>query len=1416
MGQLDLSALPDKTGKNEGLDLSSLPDQPAKEVKEPKQETWGEYLKRQIIGTPEQNTKTLQALESALNDGTLRIKGSSLTDTNATWWDKTKDVLGLLSGPSSPDAAALSDFEQRVVSPAVPRIPYVREGGKAAGEYLTPEKPTSTLGQAYKDVVGGGMEGIGEMLSDPRTYLMPRIFEFGAPPRGMRAPSRFGKAEVWDENIPFAPGTKNVTPTPARPGTTGRFLRASDEPGVALKPYHSELPPNTPRRFLGNAETLTPLAARDAALKPTSGSATDIRERGPGWVDVEKPEPGGEKKRLRFTKEGTLVDPQTGEDGIQLARTKDGRIKLGQNIERSAGELTTGYSADLPTIMVREALQNAIDAVKSLGDKGQVRVYIPNKYASTGLGDDKQPFAFTVEDNGKGMTRKELETVFSDLNESGKTTESGATGGKGVGKASYMLGGQHFKVETTTKEGPNIVRHTMEFSPQEFIRTGVKPKTELMPADTPTGTKITTTLDPESTYTAGMEEMVKNIQRFSRGIGTNIQSEIQRPSWSRSGEPKGMQPSQYPVDLTKHDTPIGTVDLGHSDVDLIIPHDFDQDMMKGRTSINLVVLNNGMYQYQTGHYLGEESRGLPDNVIVNVRPKVEEGTTEYPFPVQRESVKDKVGKDIANFVNDKLVNPKRERAKSKLAEIYDNLATIPSQGGHRFRNSILFDPGDRLTKSEKNAMLNSPFVKQFADYIDSFIEEALIKLGDESVHKKLEGVGIVLDPNMHGVHIPNPMSNGEKSIILINPFTHPTYEGNPFEAAIATAVTIQHELAHIGRGEPSGTIRFSQEDLMHPDVGRFMETYYKEVQNHGGLDLGHGMHFVKRLGEIYGKVGIEQPIQFSTDLTRLLSGSDSRGNILYTPEFQDLLRVYDESRGRQPSTEDYLSGTGVKSVTPSGRRRGAQSSNGGNAGGVPPKRPIIDRIGQYDSGRSKPPDPVSIALRNQVENDGILLRAAGFFKGMKATADLGPVLRQGIAYTGRPFWWKALRQQFVSYASEGGHDRFIQDMRNDPLNQPRWVSAGGKATSWYDMAGVDITHLGGPLRGQEEAIMGMDLTEKPIQWLSEKTGLPLINPVRASNRAYSDAILTLRRGASQVLYDNYKKVYESAKKSATTEKGKSDAESYNPDNPLVAQNIGLEVNRASGRGRLSTPELKLPKSRFLGPASGAKLARSFSAEPVADILAVGMFSPRLFTSRIQNINKVLNPWSWATSPKPMRIEYLKQLLSIAGIIVAGNSLMSLFGAETGPLGGDEPTSPDFLKSRFGRGRRGVNIDFTGGYGRFATLGARLSSREVTTGAGKRYRVGQPPIGDAVSLIEDFGEGLASPVMQAAMQLLNQKEFGNKPLDMTNPNPFENSAGKALLTPMISQDLYDLLQEDPSYVPLLFPDALGAPLTIYGQ
>src|SRR5678809_1433994 len=93
--------------------------------------------------------------------------------------------------------------------------------------------------------------------------------------------------------------------------------------------------------------------------------------------------------------------------------------------------------------------------------------------------------------------------------------------------------------------------------------------------------------------------------------------------------------------------------------------------------MNVQVLNNGMWQFSMWHNLKEETPGVPDEVIVDVAPKVEEGTSEYPFPVQRESMKDDFKQAVRDLIDEKIVNPFASRKKSKLKEIYENLTPIP-------------------------------------------------------------------------------------------------------------------------------------------------------------------------------------------------------------------------------------------------------------------------------------------------------------------------------------------------------------------------------------------------------------------------------------------------------------------------------------------------------------------------------------------------------------------------------------------------------------------------------------------------------------------------------------------------------------------------------------------------------------------
>jgi hypothetical protein len=631
---------------------------------------------------------------------------------------------------------------------------------------------------------------------------------------------------------------------------------------------------------------------------------------------------------IMLTKDGSYINLRTGEEIPNpnkplMARSEKGGIKIGVNVTKATGELTTGYSKPLPAIMVREALQNAIDAVRPIKNKGQINVDISTD-------------GFLVKDNGPGLTREQLETVFSDLHSSGKVNEGAATGGKGIGKATYMLGGEHFEVSTVAMEGGKRVKYTIKGTPEEFAEH-VDIQTEIVNETVPLGTTIQTKFKPgQENYDAN--DMLQKIAKHSRGIESNL---IGKFDYSSIHKTKRFTQSST-------DKIIGTVNIDGNDVTIAIPKEFEK--LQPRSSINVHVLNNGMYQYSDHHWLGsDEVPNMPSDLVVDIKPTAMEGTDKYPFPTQRESVKTHIKEALTNVINDRLVNPEKQGRKQKLTELYNAMHVLnPTE--NTIRKTVFYDPGARLTPDELTIFQASKVIEVLSRVADGAIDDILKSLGQKEWSERLENVGIVLDPNMNGVHIPNPQTG--KSTILLNPFEH-IKTSNPVDAALETMTTALHEVAHIGIDIPPSSGKISVGELNDPRIGKYLQTYLEQVANHGGLDMGHGMGFVKRLGLIYEKFGPKKTFQHADQIFALYTDKSGR----YSSEIQELLHIYQKSRGRAAVTEDFLSGTGVKSkVTP--KREGnvftSNKPNGTRTSGLKPSK-LVDQILKDDIELTRKP-----------------------------------------------------------------------------------------------------------------------------------------------------------------------------------------------------------------------------------------------------------------------------------------------------------------------------------------------------------------------------------------------------------------------------------------------------------------------------
>src|SRR6185295_9157346 len=443
------------------------------------------------------NKPMLDITSPAMREMTSRLGEPGLNDS----------VLGAqLKGFTSGGIQGLADFISSQSSPLMMGLEATGAGavGAAANEAPVLSRALQLPGQ----LATGGMvaHGVGKMATDPDW-----IGKLGG--LSEAAMGGAGLAHLMKGRPTLKPSGSMVPPIEPKPNLPPEFTAVGEEPAYEAPKFKptEELRYEIARQAqkMGLDKPLNITTEKSEVKKPIIKDYWITNKEGKkvlnpkyqnfgkeaatfsGGTNVPAPEPYFIKNE-----QGKLVanpnHPALKTEQPQAARVQKNKgASIGQNLDRSIDELTTGYSAPLHQIMIREGMQNAIDAVRSLGKEGRI-----------GLSVDIRKGTITIGDNGKGMTRHELQTVYTNLHESGKVSETGATGGKGIGKATYILGGEYFKVETVREMRGQKVKMTMEGTPVD-IKKGVPINYQVVPPDTQTGTIFTTKLKKDqNAYTS--------------------------------------------------------------------------------------------------------------------------------------------------------------------------------------------------------------------------------------------------------------------------------------------------------------------------------------------------------------------------------------------------------------------------------------------------------------------------------------------------------------------------------------------------------------------------------------------------------------------------------------------------------------------------------------------------------------------------------------------------------------------------------------------------------------------------------------------------------------------------------------------------------------------------------------------------
>lgn len=383
-----------------------------------------------------------------------------------------------------------------------------------------------------------------------------------------------------------------------------------------------------------------------------------------------------------------------------------------------------------------------------------------------------------------------------------------------------------------------------------------------------------------------------------------------------------------------------------------------------------------------------------------------------------------------------------------------------------------------------------------------------------------------------------------------------------------------------------------------------------------------------------------------------------------------------------------------------------------------------------------------------------LNEVANLSKSIMSSYDMSAPFRQGLGLIHTKEFWKNYSKMF-SYLGRDAYDVAMRSINEHPMYEA------------LRTAGLQITEIGAEL-GQREEQFASRLAEK-------------IPGVPASERMYTGFLNKTR-------FDVANRLIQEAEKAGLR--------------PFIRNSEGAAIPTALGKEIM----------KFVNTATGRGSLGRFEKNAVE--LNSLFFSPRLVSSRLT----MLNPVYYINASPFVRKEALKSLFAMA---TAGKIVEELGKAAGGTVDTEDPTSTDYHKVRIGNTR----IDPYGGFQQYIVAANRLlagaynsaldnkdgmklkTAFSRTVGVGGRFpSTAENKLSPLVKFADDILSGRpAEDNAKHGNMILNTLGIEHKPATAKIANQF---------TPMMLQDLQELMLEDPSLIPLSLLGASGMGVQTY--
>jgi len=539
-----------------------------------------------------------------------------------------------------------------------------------------------------------------------------------------------------------------------------------------------------------------------------------------------------------------------------------------------------------------------------------------------------------------------------------------------------------------------------------------------------------------------------------------------------------------------------------------------------------------------------------------------------------------------------------------------------------------------------------------------------------------------------------------------------------------------------------------------------------------------GDKFTYKLMEVHGKLDLEDQLNARNAIIAAISGRDGQ----YSPELQKLLQQHLEVRGRGDTTVDLIKRAQSR-LDPTAEGPEGVSYSRGNTGG---------RVLSQQQRAEK----LLTAMSKEEKKPSIISQAYNLARGLTTTLDLSAPLRQGLPLIATKHWWKAWIPMVKALGSEKAFQKSLSDIKAREIFQSGWDDATNKfIPSDAHKAGMKLSDISSvPTRREEAAASQWAETGDFLKAIPGAQALykgTLGRGVRASNRAYTAFLNQLRADTFESLMKDAQRMAAGAIETGYARPGLmkqkfSPVEAMELDpfhNKDLAKKIADFVNTATGRGPL---KIALPGTN----ESGSFGLKEYSLEKNAELLTNTLFSPRLFASRM----RMLNPATYMMAPPMVRKQYMKAALSTAAAWGTVSMLAKAGGAE---VSGDT-NSADFGKIKFGNTR----LDPAGGFQQYLVAFSRLLSGHTTSSGSSEadFELGQGYRAETRGTVaQRFITNKLHPIAKFANDLAFASKY----------QPFHvKDRTMQLFVPLVIGDMTEMINEDPSLLPLMAPVVAG--------